>query len=93
MIDTCDAVAFLPDFRRSAGALLEYDYCCYIDKSIRYFEDDVVGNTQLLDSTASELTSPLATPIMRDPADEIKKALEKDLHEKLYLNFMRGAGK
>ena len=40
MIDTADAVAFLPGFRQSAGAGVEYAYCCYIDKNIRRFEDD-----------------------------------------------------
>lgn len=41
MIDTADVVAFLPDFKQSAGADVEHAYCCYIDKNIRYLEDDM----------------------------------------------------
>lgn len=41
MIDTADAVAFLPDYHRSPGAELELNYCCYTDKSIHHFEDDI----------------------------------------------------
>lgn len=40
MIDTADAVAFLPGWGQSAGAGVEHAYCCYIDKNIRHFEDD-----------------------------------------------------
>lgn len=40
MIDTCDAVAFLPDFRQSAGAQLEYDYCLYTDKNIHHYAEE-----------------------------------------------------
>lgn len=32
MIDTADVVAFLPDYKLSAGAQLELDYCNYINK-------------------------------------------------------------
>ena len=32
MIDSADAVFFLPDWIDSAGARLERDYCCYIGK-------------------------------------------------------------
>ena len=47
MIDTADVVAFLPDFRQSAGAAVEHAYCCYIDKSIRHLEDDKAGGDHL----------------------------------------------
>ena len=40
MIDTADAVAFLPGWGASVGAWVEHAYCCYIDKNIRHFEDD-----------------------------------------------------
>ena len=33
MIDTADAVAFLPGFSKSPGARLEAEYCFYTDKS------------------------------------------------------------
>ena len=36
MIDSADAVVFLPDYQMSAGAMLEYQYCLYTDKSIKY---------------------------------------------------------
>ena len=36
MIDTADVVAFLPDYSKSAGAQLEYQYCLYTEKPIRY---------------------------------------------------------
>lgn len=32
MIDTADAVCFLPDSTESKGAMLEYSYCSYIEK-------------------------------------------------------------
>ena len=44
MIDTADIVAFLPGYENSPGAQVEMQYCFYIDKNIRYFEDDI-GNT------------------------------------------------
>lgn len=34
MIDSADAVAFLPDWGESAGARIEYAYCDYIGKDI-----------------------------------------------------------
>lgn len=40
MIDTSDVVVFLPNYKQSAGALLEHEYCQYIDKEIRYFENE-----------------------------------------------------
>lgn len=36
MIDTADAVCFLPDWKDSAGASLEHQYCTYIGKPILY---------------------------------------------------------
>lgn len=36
MIDTADAVAFLPDWRDSEGAKLEWQYCRYIGKKILF---------------------------------------------------------
>lgn len=33
MIDCADAVAFLPDWKQSAGARLEHDYCAYTRKT------------------------------------------------------------
>lgn len=90
MIDTCDAVAFLPDFRQSAGARLEYDYCLYTDKSVHHYADDTVA---LLASAETDVVAPLLEPVIKMPgfAEEIKKALEKDLHKGLYPNFMEGA--
>ncbi|MBQ7671314.1 MAG: DUF4406 domain-containing protein [Clostridia bacterium] len=43
MIDTADAVSFLPDYIRSEGALVEHAYCCYTDKMIRHYEEDNNG--------------------------------------------------
>ena len=40
MIDSADIVAFLPDYKRSSGALLEYQYCLYTDKSIKMLTAD-----------------------------------------------------
>lgn len=34
MIDSADAVAFLPDWTESPGAKLEHKYCVYIGKEI-----------------------------------------------------------
>ena len=39
MIDTANAVAFLPDWQHSLGARLEHQYCEYIGKRIIYLED------------------------------------------------------
>ena len=36
MIDCADAVAFLPDWKQSAGARLEHQYCAYTHKSRIY---------------------------------------------------------
>lgn len=36
MIDTADAVIFLPDWNQSEGAKLEHQYCTYIGKPILY---------------------------------------------------------
>ena len=36
MIDVADAVAFLPDWMDSKGAMLEMKYCEYIGKRIMY---------------------------------------------------------
>ena len=41
MDSTADAVAFLPDYQHSAGAEVEHAYCCYTDKNIHHFEDDI----------------------------------------------------
>ena len=93
MIDTADAVALLPDYKKSAGAELEHAYCCYTDKSIRYLEDDI-GRELYSAEAAAEMVQPMATPVINvnlgDPAEEIKKALEKDLHKGLLPNFLEG---
>ena len=34
MIDVCDQVIFLPDWKDSEGAMLEYNYCKYNKKEI-----------------------------------------------------------
>jgi len=36
MIDSADAVAFLPDWRDSPGSRLEHDYCEYIGKQMEH---------------------------------------------------------
>lgn len=36
MIDVADAVAFLPDYTQSQGAMLELSYCRYIGKEILF---------------------------------------------------------
>ena len=40
MIDSCDEVAFLPDWEMSPGARLEHAYCTYTQKPILLFKDD-----------------------------------------------------
>ena len=37
MIDVADQVVFLPGWQDSAGAMLETDYCLYINKPIEYY--------------------------------------------------------
>ena len=90
MIDTADEVAFLPDFKQSAGAEVEHAYCCYIDKNIRHYEDDK-SKAQCAAKISTDLLMPMAAPVMPDPAEEIKKAIEKELHKGLYPNFLREA--
>lgn len=36
MIDSADAVLFLPDWQRSQGAAVEWNYCKYTDKPVAY---------------------------------------------------------
>lgn len=38
MIDQADAVFFLPDWKESAGATLEHDYCRYAGKRVEYLK-------------------------------------------------------
>ena len=90
MIDTADVVAFLPDFKQSAGAEVEHAYCCYIDKNIRHYEDDR-SKAQCAAKISTDLLMPTAAPVMPDPAEEIKKAIEKELHKGLYPDFLREA--
>lgn len=88
MIDTADVVAFLPDFKQSAGAEVEHAYCCYIDKNIQHYEDDR-NKAQCAAKISANLLMPMAAPAMLDPAEEIKKAIEKELHKGLYPDFLR----
>lgn len=39
MIDVAEVVAFIPDWVRSAGAKLEFEYCEYIGKQTFFLED------------------------------------------------------
>lgn len=36
MIDSADAVLFLPGYEQSRGAMLEFKYCCYTDKKVAF---------------------------------------------------------
>lgn len=94
MIDTADAVSFLPDFKQSAGADIEHAYCCYTDKNIRHFEDDI-GNTPYAAQAAEDLTQPMAAPVinMPDPIGEIKKAVEKSFKDQFNVGFCGGVKK
>ena len=38
MIDVCDGVLFLPDWRESQGAVREYYYACEKNKEIYHYE-------------------------------------------------------
>lgn len=40
MMDSADAVAFLPDYTESKGAMLEHAWCEYTGKEIIYLEAD-----------------------------------------------------
>lgn len=88
MIDAADVVAFLPDFKQSAGAEVEHAYCRYIDKNIRHYEDDR-NKTQCTAKISADLLTSNAAPAMPDPVEEIKKAIEKELHKGLYPDFLR----
>ena len=90
MIDTADVVAFLPDFKQSAGAEVEHAYCRYIDKNIRHYEDDR-NKAQRAAKISADLLTSMAAPVMPNPAEEIKKAIEKELHKGLYPDFLREA--
>lgn len=41
MIDTADAVLFLPGWGESPGALVENNYCTYTRKPVAYAVDDI----------------------------------------------------
>lgn len=88
MIDTADMVAFLSDFKQSAGAEVEHAYCCYIDKNIRHYEDDK-SKAQCAAKISTDILMPMAAPVMPDPAEEIKKAIEKNSTKGLYPGFLR----
>lgn len=90
MIDTADVVAFLLDFKQSAGAEVEHAYCRYIDKNIRHYEDDR-NKAQRAAKISADLLTSMAAPVMPNPAEEIKKAIEKELHKGLYPDFLREA--
>ena len=38
MMDSADVVAFLPDYKQSEGARLEWAYCQYVGKQNMYLE-------------------------------------------------------
>ena len=44
MIDVADAVVFLPDWKDSAGARLEGEYCKYINKKCLYMQESLSEN-------------------------------------------------
>lgn len=48
MIDSADGVFFLSNWPQSAGARLEWDYCCYVDKPhdtrLSELAKEVLGN-------------------------------------------------
>ena len=46
MIDVADWVFFLPDFRNSNGARLEYDYCKYTGKQFSFLGSWVFGEDE-----------------------------------------------
>lgn len=39
MMDSADVVAFLPDYRQSRGARLEFDWCQYTGKQTMFLEN------------------------------------------------------
>lgn len=86
MIDTADVVAFLPDFKQSAGAEVEHTYCRYIDKNIRHYEDDR-NKAQRAAKISADLLTSKAAPVMPDPVEEIKKAIEEELQRRYTPTF------
>lgn len=42
MIDSSDIVVFAPDYKKSSGALLEMQYCRYIQKTWVFFEEYIM---------------------------------------------------
>jgi len=44
MMEAAEIVMFLPDFRESRGAMLEYDWCQYTVKQTAYYEDWSIAN-------------------------------------------------
>ena len=44
MIDSADAVLFLPGHEKSQGAMLELNYCTYTDKPIAFMKDMIDVN-------------------------------------------------
>lgn len=90
MIDTADVVAFLPDFKQSAGAEVEHAYCRYIDKNIRHYEDDR-NKAQWAAKISADLLTSMAALVMPDPVEEIKKAIEKEPTKGYTPNFLREA--
>lgn len=56
MIDSADEVAFLPGWHESIGAKLEHDYCYYIRKPVRLYEDDTKSGIKDKGSIDTEQT-------------------------------------
>lgn len=83
---TVDVVAFLPDFKQSAGAEVEHAYCRYIDKNIRHYEDDR-NKAQCAAKISADLLTSKAAPVMPDPVEEIKKAIEEELQRRYTPTF------
>ena len=47
MIDSSDIVVFSPDYKKSSGALLEMQYCRYIQKTWVFFEEYIIMQRQV----------------------------------------------
>lgn len=77
MIDTADVVAFLPDFKQSAGAEVEHAYCCYIDKNIRHYEDDK-SKAQCAAKISADLLMPMRHRLCRILPRKLKRLLKKN---------------
>ena len=69
MIDSADVVAFLPDYKESRGAQLEWSWCRYVGKATMYLESIGGKPRCMCDTTVKEMVELKTCPFCGGEAD------------------------